>query len=31
MFTGFLIAAGSVIAIQFAYMTYVYFCGNPFR
>ena len=31
MATAFFIACGSVIVANFAYMTYVYFCGNPFK
>lgn len=31
MFTAFLVTAGSAIVLEFGYMTYVYFCGNPFK
>jgi hypothetical protein len=31
MFTALLIVGGSAIALEFCYMGYVYFCGNPFK
>ena len=31
MFTAFVVMGGTIIVAEFAYMTYVYFCGNPFQ